>query len=345
MRRAVRWGCTGVLAAVVWLGASVHARAAEGDVDATAESEQYVQQGIQLRRLGKNHDALEAFQHAYELHPTPRVSAQIGLARQALADWLGAERGIEEALRAADDPWIEQYRAVLEQGLATVRTHLATLYIDANVTGGEILIDGAPAEPLPSQGQAMRVVAGTLRIEVRAPGYVAVERPLEVAPQAQVHVVLTLDPLASAEPAAIVATTTPPAEGTEGSPIMNAARESKPTTVAVDSRRRTRGYFALGAAGVLAAAGVVAWRVQVLNADVYNDDSRCLHSGQTRGDQCAAYGTRANIALGLEIGAFAAASLSAGLGVWFLSTAPARSLRLSAICAPWTAGVLCTQRF
>src|SRR5262249_2725066 len=126
--------------------------------------------------------------------PTPRVGAQIAFAHQALADWVEAERGIEGALRAADDAWIARYRDVLEQALTTVRAHLGTLYVEANGTQGELRLNGSSGEPVPAPDQPIRVPAGTSRFDLRAPGYLAVVRTVEVAAGAQVHVVITLEP-------------------------------------------------------------------------------------------------------------------------------------------------------
>ena len=101
--------CGRVLGAVILLlGAPSMTRADDGG------SEQYVQRGIDLRRSGRDAEALDAFERAYAIGPTPRISAQIGFAHQALGDWVVAEQGIEEALRAADDPWIVRYRDVLQ---------------------------------------------------------------------------------------------------------------------------------------------------------------------------------------------------------------------------------------
>ena len=52
--------------------------------DTEGEGERLVRQGVELRTEGRNREALEAFQQARVLLPTPRVQAQIALAHQAL---------------------------------------------------------------------------------------------------------------------------------------------------------------------------------------------------------------------------------------------------------------------
>ena len=59
------------------------------------DAEALIQHGIELRRAGKNGEALSEFQKAYAIAPTPRAQAQIALALHALGDWLGAERGLD----------------------------------------------------------------------------------------------------------------------------------------------------------------------------------------------------------------------------------------------------------
>jgi hypothetical protein len=107
------------------------------------------------------------------------------------------------------------------------------------------------------------------------------------------------------------------------------------------------GYFALATAGVLAGGGVVAWRVREDNLSIYDDDSRCLVGTRTRDEQCGSHGRAADLALGVEIGAFAAAGVSAAFGAWLLSGPSSRPRRTaSASCAPLAApAILCRGTF
>ena len=343
------------LVAMMLLVAASTARADEPGTD----SEQFVQRGIELRRLGKNQEALDEFQRAYTIHPTPRVGVQIAFAHQALADWVDAERGIEGALGAADDPWILRYRDVLEQALTTVRAHLGTLYVETNVAQGELRLNGSPGEPVPASDRPIRVPAGTSRFQLSAPGYVAVTRTVEVAAGAQVHVVIQLEPAASVDPAG--------ASVTPGARVANAQspsiQDGSPEVMAGtprDPQRTTWAYVAFAAGGVLAVTGAVAAYVYEANAAIWNDPSRCLNPnnvdtrGQplSRGQQCGSYERTAKVAMGIEVGAFAGAIGSAAVGAYLLWWPEgwwprgARSRRASVACAPWsTLGVQCETRF
>src|SRR6185295_19111982 len=52
--------------------------------DAHADAEALLQHGVELRRQGRDREALEEFQHAAAIKRTPRAVAQIGMAEVAL---------------------------------------------------------------------------------------------------------------------------------------------------------------------------------------------------------------------------------------------------------------------
>jgi hypothetical protein len=325
-----------MVAAVLALVATGTPVRADGQAD---ESETYVQRGIEMRRAGQNREALTWFEKARELDPTPRTAAQVALAHQALGDWVEAEQGLESALASAEDPWIARFRSVLEAALAVVRSHLGWLDVQANVEQGELLLDGgATRYPLPLSSR-IRVLAKKIDVEVRSQGRVPVERTIEVAPGAQVQVVVALD--------------APPATGQEPSPVaaqaaVRAPEMSGPATSRGMDTKRLAGYAALGVAVVSAGAGIVAWRIRENEVAVFNSDSQCLMGTMIRGQQCGAHERTANIALGAEIGAFAVAGLGAGLGAWLLwpAATPTRDRTARVACGPWAGyGVTCEGRF
>src|SRR5262245_11508772 len=86
--------------------------------DESAES--LLKLGIELRRLDQNAEALALFERAYAREPTPRALAQIGLAHQALGNWIAAERAVARAVGERDDPWIAKNRDPLETALARI---------------------------------------------------------------------------------------------------------------------------------------------------------------------------------------------------------------------------------
>src|ERR1044071_3638585 len=78
---------------------------------ADPSSGEMVDKGIQLRREHRDAEALAQFKRAEQLNPAPRIKAQIGLAEQALGQWVEAERDLNLALSANEDPWIADHEA------------------------------------------------------------------------------------------------------------------------------------------------------------------------------------------------------------------------------------------
>jgi hypothetical protein len=316
--RRLSWACVVVVAVIVSAP-----KPSQADEPAS-ESESHLQRGFELRKLGKNADALVEFQQAYGLVPTPRARAQVALALQALGDWVGAELGLEDALGAADEPWIRQYRRALDGALATVREHLAWLWIDANVPSGEMLLNGVAVHSIPLE-RPIRVIVGSLDIEVRGAGHLPAHRRLEVLPGTTLRETFALEPIASSPgPLPVVGS---------GAVVLTEAHASgaRPQS---EQGWKTGAYIAGGTAAALAGGGLAAWRVREDQIAMYNDDARCRIGLLTRNQRCGGAGQAADIALGLEIGAFAAAAISASAGAWLLWRSNAHSSRAATWCAP-----------
>ena len=323
-RRSLRWVRAALVAALV--AAPRVSRADDADSDA------HILRGVELRRAGKNGEALAEFQAAYSLVPTPRARVQIALALQALGDWLGAERGLEEGLERADDPWIAQYRAALGGALATVRAHIGRLLVEVNVTQGELLLNGVVVHALPLR-DPVRVLAGDLDVEARAPGYAPVRGTVHVEAGAELRETITLEPLAPSVVAHAAAPT----------PVAPSHALGSPPSVRA---RSVAAYISLGGAGAFVVGGLVAWRVRENDVATYNDNAVCLVKPVTRGQQCGSYADAAQVALDVEIGAYAAAAVAAGIGAWLVWAPTKRPSPATASCGPLgLLGIACEGRF
>jgi hypothetical protein len=307
-RRGVRSALVALALGVAALPHAALADDAAPDGGAQESSESCIQRGIALRREGSNREALDAFEQAFALRPSPRARAQVALAHQALGDWVEAESGLTEALRS-DDAWIARYHDTLDQALAKVRTHLGWLDLEANVPGAALFVDGARAAAWRSS-EPIRLGEGPHDVTLRAPGYAPVDGRVEIATGAHAHAALTLTPLpvAAGKPTAFTA----------------ADRENLPADLSKPAPGRTFAVAMLSVAGALTGAGIAAWRVRETNAATYNDDQRCLVGSLTRDQRCGANARAAGIAEVVEIGAFAAAGVSAAVGVWRLEAAASR---------------------
>lgn len=165
------WGVVVVLATVALTG--LVARAVADDVEAI------VKRGVELRKEGKDREALAEFQRAAQIDRTPHVVGQMGLAEVAMGIWPAAQEHIQEALDHGKDPWVGKNRVVLETTLAIVETHLGTLEIWGTPSGAELVVDGKPVGTLP-QAKPVHVVVGAVTVTVQAKGYQSVSRTLQV---------------------------------------------------------------------------------------------------------------------------------------------------------------------
>jgi hypothetical protein len=155
---------------------------AQGGVAAAQTScdEEAVRIGNALRRAGRDDEALEHFRQAWEACHTPRARAQMALAEAALGRWLDADAHFGETLASGGDPWIERNRVQLEAVRAQVLGHIGYLELRGGVPGAEVLLDGRLVGTMPL-GEPLRLVAGSVTLTVRSPGYQALTRPTLIA--------------------------------------------------------------------------------------------------------------------------------------------------------------------
>lgn len=115
-----------------------------------------VRQAVELRREGRDADALLVLERAWRIRPTAQVRAQIGFAEQALGRWEDAARHLREALEQPD-LWVTERRAIVVEALAVVERHLtpteapraatATTPARAPAERGPSSVSAGPAAP------------------------------------------------------------------------------------------------------------------------------------------------------------------------------------------------------
>ena len=159
-------------------------------VSADEDPEALVQKGIELRKSQHDAEALDVFRLAYVKLKTPRVLAQIGLAEQALGQWLEAEADLDAAIANTADPWIQKNGEPLRAAVETVRGHLAWVVVTANVAGAELWVNGRSAGKLPLA--RVRTVSGIAHLEVAASGYETARRSVNVGARAELKVDVVL---------------------------------------------------------------------------------------------------------------------------------------------------------
>jgi hypothetical protein len=217
-----------VMAVLVSLAASARAE----DADAL------LRRGTELRRSGRDREALAEFQKAAAINETPRVLAQIALAEQALGIWIDAEAHLKKALASENDLWIRKNTSALDGALKVIKQHLASIEVWGGPDGAEVLLDSKVVGHLPSV-DAVRVDAEEVFLQVRAPGYVTLERTLKVQLGGLLRERVELRPVPppqAAPPAADVADSAPAAGGAQGARVAAdhpvASREAPPPVAA-----------------------------------------------------------------------------------------------------------------
>lgn len=278
---------------------SARAQSASDDVEAR------IQRGVELRRAHQDEAALAEFRAAWESSRAPRARAQMALAAQALGRWVDAEAFLADALAHADDAWLARNRATLERSMQGIREHLASLELRVNVAGAAVRVDGRDAGPF---DHPLRWPVGTVRVEVRADGYVTVERAVTLRPDATAREEFTLAPVAPPVAAARVTATPTP------TPTLTLTRPTP--TPRRGGGRRLAAWMTAGGALALAGAGTVFFFLRNDVVDSFNaqqPSSRCAeHDARSQcADPVRAAGTWETLAMAGWIagGALAVTSL------------------------------------
>jgi hypothetical protein len=229
-------------------------------LDAPTRADALIREGVELRREGRENEALERFRSAHAIHPSPRALGQMGLAAKSSRLYVDAERYLQQALAAAADPWIVQNQPALEQALEIVGRQLASLAVTCNVAGAELLVNGATVATLPLE-RPVRVLAGAARVEVRAAGHVAATREAALEAGSTVELALELAPAAPSEPA----TAPPPVVPERSTPLV-----PRPEPDAPVSRRPW--IIAAAAVGVVGVGAGASLGIVTLNKKAERDE-------------------------------------------------------------------------
>lgn len=325
-----------------WIAATAVSPLAHAQTDPLEAREN---QAIALRAEGRTQEALAVFQEVFEAGHLPRTQARLGLAETALGRWVSAETDLQTALDATGDPFISANRATLEATLATVRGHLGSLEVLCPQPGAEVWIEGRRAASLPMR-VPLRLVAGSMPIEVRAEGHYPVVRNVTVAAGQLVRESVEL--MATQ---VVVAPTTPvpptetqaPTRSPEG-PIAH----PDPSPSSAHTRRVAAAWMAGGAA-LMALGGGIALGVQRSVGTQFNHECSSMYD-DALSDGCATMRSQANTSSALAVTGFALGGALAATAVVLLllpSSGTGGHHARRAVCGPGlgTVGVACAATF
>jgi hypothetical protein len=261
-----------------------------------AQAEALIRVGIDLRRDGRDDDALDAFRRANALHATPRGEAQIGLAEQSLGRWTDAASHLEAALSATTDAWIARHRAELEESLQVISAHLGWIAVTCDTPGAQLLVNGESAGS-PADAPPARLIEGPVDLEVRADGYDPWRRTVAVRAGERTRAFVALVPHAPPPPSP----SPPPPETKKETTPARVAPAPFPWAAATSA--------ALGVAGLSLG---VAFGIEVFHAkaerDPHCDGGRCDATGLALDDLARQDATVSSVALGVGVLGTAAAA-------------------------------------
>lgn len=263
-----------LLIAVLWAASlPLGARAAEPSADALIE------QGLKLRRDSKPEQALEMFQRAHALAPSPRTFGQMGLVETSLKQWVEGEKHLSVSLANPDDRWVTKNRAFLDEALGLCRSHVGDLIISGPV-GAEVFVGGQSVGMLPAV-PALRLTEGTVTVSASAPHAKPFEEAVAIRPGARSTLVIALSPIA--ETPRVV---TPAPVATTPAPAPAIATAPPAQTDSSKSSRHSWAGISLGLAGAAALGWGIVWIAiddNVIGADVNSNGPKMQYHTGTYG--------------------------------------------------------------
>ena len=189
-------------------------RAAEPGAD------ELITRGLELRRQEKPAQALEMFQRAHALGPSPRTLGQMGLVETSLEHWLDAETHLAASLAVPDDAWVRKNRTFLDQALKVSRSRIGELVI-TGPAGTDVAVDGRHVGTLPAV-QPVKLVQGNAVVTANGAGFNDFSKTVAVQGGAKTSLAIVLDPVekrpavALSTPVPLPASSAPPRAPTGG---------------------------------------------------------------------------------------------------------------------------------
>jgi len=146
------------------------ARAVPHFADAKAKAQILLKQGARHYQRAEFAEALDAFQRAYGIFPSPKLSMNIGQASRELGRAVEAIEAFEQFLgQAGDTP--ERAVAEAKRSIEELEGQTAKLRIDCTMPGADISVDGKKVAISPV-ARLIRVMPGTHDVRASADGAV-----------------------------------------------------------------------------------------------------------------------------------------------------------------------------
>jgi hypothetical protein len=328
-----------------------HLVAAQGDPCAAA-----IHDGVELRRVGRDAEALARFQAARPTCDAPRLRVQIAWAEQALGRWLAAREDLRAGLAERSDPWVNARRARLEGDLRAIEQHVGALQVLGGEAGAEVMVNGERIATLPMTEPAPLVV-GVVRVEVRRAGRYTVVRDVEIAAGAVAREQVELRPLPPDPPPVVPpAVVTPPvvtppviAPHVVPPAVVTPPVIASPITVTPSPVAPRVGWALVGVGGASLVAGAVLLGLRDARANDFNNYGAMQCSERDGvalgGAACTSLHGEAAAFGGAAIGTLATGAVLSVVGAVLLLTSSGAPPRTTLVCAPGLLGGGCALRF
>jgi hypothetical protein len=212
-----------------------------------------LREGSTLFDRGDYAAALQKFEDARAVFPSPKIWFNVGAADRALARQVEALDAFQRFLDEAPDAPAESRREA-QQAVAALKPALAGLNVECALGGVEVTIDGKSAGVTPI-ARAIWATPGRHQIAARREGMVPVLQEVTLVAGEERPVALDLRPLApvaASAPAQPASVTAPVAVAT---PSLLAPVQ--PQVVTDEQRSITHRWWFWTAIGAVAAAGIV----------------------------------------------------------------------------------------
>lgn len=323
-------------------------------------AEDLLRRGFELRKAGRDIDAVAVFKDLIKIDSSPRAVAQLGLAEQAAGMWVEADEQVGTALRATRDPWIKKNQVALRKAFETIQERLGRIEVWGDPPGAEVLFDGKVVGTLPL-AEPIRVVAGTVSVTVRAAGYVEKTTPLTVGPKKWLRERFDLPPVpvrtaparsmvAEARTSLAPVSAPPPlrleSQSSDGVHKGQADGRDDGDAASSGGARRSLKWISGGLGVAAAGVGIYGYLSQRSAAQDFNRPQSCITDPTTGAPVAATAGGNSAHCLDLKnrvdrgfqievIGlAAAGALLSAGLVLWLTESTHHPRSETAWLCAP-----------
>ncbi|HEY8945478.1 MAG TPA: PEGA domain-containing protein [Polyangiaceae bacterium] len=285
------------------------AAAQEGDAEETA-IEPGIQQGISLRRSGKDDAALAVFLDLEKRAPSSvRVLLHVTAAAQATGRWIMAYDYLQKAARFKNDPYYVRHRSAIKQVEDSVAQHVGQFRAFGSPEGAEVRLNGEVIGTLPMT-EGKPVTAGSYVLEVSKPGYYPLRRSVNVAAGGT----LTQEAVELGVQEALPNAGRPQLTGEARSNLLESDGGTRPTGLSAPWIT----WALAGTSLALAATSGVAFVVRENKVEEWNDESTCLDPTtptRTRQEICGDIRDSAKTAEAIGIGTGIAAVTVGGLAI------------------------------